>query len=176
MFKKIARSSKCDFRNLEQKWDRYRWSTFFSEVFFFVEKNPIKNVDFFGRTFLVENLALQCKSLCKGISLYKGIYIVKPHFRPKMFDQKNRHFWSEFFRRKKNFRKKSWPPISIPFLLKIPKIALRTACDFLNMRTTRPKKKPFFFTLLSIRPRPGRTRFVNLLFSSVIYIPVPALR
>ena len=79
MFKKIARSSKCDFRNLEQKWDRYRWSIFFRMFFFFVEKNPTKNVDFFGRTFLVENVALQCKSLCKGISLYKGIYIVKPN-------------------------------------------------------------------------------------------------
>ena len=37
----------------------------------------------------------------------------------------------------------------------------------LKMRKTRCEKKFLFFVLFTVRPRPGRTRFVNLLYSTV---------
>ena len=80
--------------------------------------------------------------------------------------------------RQKCFRQKYFPsPIPIPNFLKILKIMPRKACGHLKIRNGRPRrhrdksrtfrdKSRTFFPLFVARPRPGRTRFKNLLYTT----------
>ena len=51
---------------------------------------------------------------------------------------------------------------------------LEQRATIIKIRTTRTKKKLIFFALFTVRPRPGRTRFVNLLYSTTLVL-IPAL-
>ena len=92
----------------------------------------------------------------------------KKYFRPtKNFGQLFfRQNFSDFFRRKFFDQYVFGSPIPIPNDPKIPKITLRTAYGHYKNTNSAHEKKLFFFALFTVRPRPGRTRFVNLLSNS----------
>ena len=178
IFIMVARCSKCDFWNLGIIWHRNMWTKKIGRKFFVEKKsehfwskknwskNPIekKSIFFWSTNFSIE------KNLEKQIDFFSIENVLTKHFRIVFrsdFSTKHfsTHFVGKLFDEKKSTKMFSDHLYRWQMISRFRKSYLEQRASIIKIRTARTKKMSFFFHLFSLRPRPGRTRFVNLLYN-----------
>mgnify|MGYP003724296293 CR=1 FL=1 len=105
-------------------------NNFWSNNNFWVEKNLIEKKvgrkKFDRKKIIFSMIFFSTKKFSTNFFFDQTIFDPKNIFRPNIFFDKN---VLDFFSTKKLSIKKCWLPIPIPNFPKIPKIALRTACE-----------------------------------------------